>query len=38
LAQVQKLVEMGFPEALARSALESVGGDENSAFEKLCSG
>jgi len=38
LSQVQKLVEMGFPEALARSALESVGGDENLALEKLCSG
>ncbi|KAF9668076.1 hypothetical protein SADUNF_Sadunf15G0089800 [Salix dunnii] len=36
--KVQKLVEMGFPEALARSALESVGGDENLALEKLCSG
>ncbi|KAJ6970837.1 hypothetical protein NC653_035191 [Populus alba x Populus x berolinensis] len=36
--KVQKLVEMGFPEALARGALESVGGDENLALEKLCSG
>ncbi|KAF9671759.1 hypothetical protein SADUNF_Sadunf12G0081800 [Salix dunnii] len=27
--KVQKLVEMGFPEALARNALESVRGDEN---------
>lgn len=36
--QVQKLVEMGFPEALVRSTLESVGGDENMALEKLCSG
>ncbi|KAJ6882559.1 ubiquitin-conjugating enzyme E2 27-like isoform X2 [Populus alba x Populus x berolinensis] len=36
--KVQKLVEMGFPEALVRSALESVGGDENLALEKLCSG
>lgn len=35
--QVQKLVEMGFPEALARSTLEAVGGDENMALEKLCS-
>ncbi|KAL8140871.1 hypothetical protein V2J09_006892 [Rumex salicifolius] len=35
--KVQKLVEMGFPEALARSALEEVGGDENMALEKLCS-
>ncbi|KAL0290386.1 UNVERIFIED_CONTAM: Ubiquitin-conjugating enzyme E2 27 [Sesamum calycinum] len=37
LRQVQKLVEMGFPEALVRSTLESVGGDENLALEKLCS-
>ncbi|XP_028087489.1 ubiquitin-conjugating enzyme E2 27-like, partial [Camellia sinensis] len=36
--KVQKLVEMGFPEALVRSTLESVGGDENMALEKLCSG
>lgn len=36
--KVQKLVEMGFPEALVRSALEAVGGDENMALEKLCSG
>lgn len=35
--KVQKLVEMGFPEAQVRSALESVGGDENLALEKLCS-
>ncbi|KAG6410626.1 hypothetical protein SASPL_128691 [Salvia splendens] len=35
--KVQKLVEMGFSEALVRSALESVGGDENLALEKLCS-
>ncbi|CAL5327474.1 unnamed protein product [Camellia sinensis] len=35
--KVQKLVEMGFPEALVRSTLESVGGDENMALEKLCS-
>ncbi|KAL1562902.1 Ubiquitin-conjugating enzyme E2 27 [Salvia divinorum] len=35
--KVQKLVEMGFAEALVRSALESVGGDENMALEKLCS-
>lgn len=26
---------MGFPEALVRSTLESVGGDENMALEKL---
>lgn len=38
IVQVQKLVEMGFPEAQARSTLESVGGDENLALEKLCSG
>ncbi|KAL6996881.1 Ubiquitin-conjugating enzyme E2 27 [Sarracenia purpurea var. burkii] len=36
--KVQKLVEMGFPEALVRSTLDSVGGDENMALEKLCSG
>ncbi|KAK9277893.1 hypothetical protein L1049_027450 [Liquidambar formosana] len=34
--KVQKLVEMGFPEALVRSTLEVVGGDENLALEKLC--
>ncbi|KAL8230490.1 hypothetical protein R6Q57_000268 [Mikania cordata] len=36
--KVQKLVEMGFPEGLVRSTLEVVGGDENLALEKLCSG
>ncbi|KAH9611772.1 hypothetical protein KSS87_010754 [Heliosperma pusillum] len=36
--KVQKLVEMGFPEALVRSTLDVVGGDENLALEKLCSG
>ncbi|KAA8540642.1 hypothetical protein F0562_024439 [Nyssa sinensis] len=36
--KVQKLVEMGFPEASVRSALEASGGDENMALEKLCSG
>ncbi|KAK9066356.1 hypothetical protein SSX86_013691 [Deinandra increscens subsp. villosa] len=36
--KVQKLVEMGFPESLVRSTLEVVGGDENLALEKLCSG
>jgi ubiquitin-conjugating enzyme (huntingtin interacting protein 2) len=36
--QVQKLVEMGFPEDLVRSTLKSVDGDENLALEKLCSG
>lgn len=36
--QVQKLVEMGFPEDLVRSTLKSVDGDENMALEKLCSG
>ncbi|KAL2935592.1 Ubiquitin-conjugating enzyme E2 27 [Bienertia sinuspersici] len=35
--KVQRLVEMGFPEALVKSALEVVGGDENLALEKLCS-
>ncbi|KAM0947111.1 putative ubiquitin-conjugating enzyme E2, UBA-like superfamily, Ubiquitin-associated [Dioscorea sansibarensis] len=34
--KVQKLVEMGFPEALVRSTLDSVNGDENMALEKLC--
>jgi ubiquitin-conjugating enzyme (huntingtin interacting protein 2) len=36
--QVQKLVEMGFPEDLVRSTLKSVDGDENMALEKLCCG
>ncbi|XP_020261142.1 ubiquitin-conjugating enzyme E2 27-like isoform X2 [Asparagus officinalis] len=36
--KVQKLVEMGFPEALVRSTLEMVNGDENMALEQLCSG
>ncbi|KAF6137971.1 hypothetical protein GIB67_041844 [Kingdonia uniflora] len=36
--KVQKLVEMGFPECLVWTALEAVGGDENLALEKLCSG
>ncbi|KAJ4850148.1 Ubiquitin-conjugating enzyme E2 27 [Turnera subulata] len=36
--KVSKLVEMGFPEVLVRSTLESAGGDENLALEKLCSG
>ncbi|KAL3655059.1 Ubiquitin-conjugating enzyme E2 27 [Castilleja foliolosa] len=36
--KVQKLVEMGFLEASVRRALESVGGDENLALEKLCTG
>ncbi|KAH0448008.1 hypothetical protein IEQ34_021808 [Dendrobium chrysotoxum] len=36
--KVSKLVEMGFPEDLARSVLEAVKGDENAALEKLCSG
>lgn len=35
--KVQKLVEMGFPEALVRTTLEIVDGDENLALEKLCS-
>jgi ubiquitin-conjugating enzyme (huntingtin interacting protein 2) len=37
-SQVQKLVEMGFPEDMVRSVLKSVNGDENMALEKLCSG
>ncbi|KAF6161578.1 hypothetical protein GIB67_009457 [Kingdonia uniflora] len=36
--KVQKLVEMGFPEDLVRKSLDKVGGDENMALEKLCSG
>ncbi|KAJ7957201.1 putative Ubiquitin-conjugating enzyme E2 [Quillaja saponaria] len=36
--KVQKLVEMGFPEDQVKSTLEAVGGDENLALEKLCSG
>ncbi|CAA2966487.1 ubiquitin-conjugating enzyme E2 27 [Olea europaea subsp. europaea] len=36
--KVLKLVEMGFPDALVRSTLASVDGDENMALEKLCSG
>ncbi|KAJ9676546.1 hypothetical protein PVL29_021855 [Vitis rotundifolia] len=36
--KVQKLLEMGFAEASVRSALAAVGGDENLALEKLCSG
>ncbi|KAL9263980.1 Ubiquitin-conjugating enzyme E2 27-like protein [Drosera capensis] len=36
--KVQKLTEMGFPEALVRSTLEDVNGDENLALEKLCMG
>ncbi|KAF9607342.1 hypothetical protein IFM89_033930 [Coptis chinensis] len=36
--KVQKLVEMGFPEVLVRKTLDSVGGDENAALEKLCTG
>lgn len=36
--QLAKLVEMGFSEDIARTALESCGGDENAALEKLCSG
>ncbi|KAI4343571.1 hypothetical protein L6164_010905 [Bauhinia variegata] len=35
--KVQKLAEMGFPEAVARSTLEAVGGDENLALDRLCS-
>ncbi|KAH9574962.1 hypothetical protein CY35_01G087700 [Sphagnum magellanicum] len=36
--KLAKLVEMGFSEDIARSALDSCGGDENAALEKLCSG
>ncbi|RVW52569.1 Ubiquitin-conjugating enzyme E2 27 [Vitis vinifera] len=36
--KVQKLVEMGFPEASVRSTLAAFGGDENLALEKLCCG
>lgn len=36
--KVHKLVEMGFPQDLARTVLETVNGDENAALEKLCSG
>ncbi|PIA41924.1 hypothetical protein AQUCO_02100039v1 [Aquilegia coerulea] len=36
--KVQKLVEMGFPEVLVRKTLDIVGGDENLALEKLCTG
>ncbi|GAB2289360.1 Ubiquitin-conjugating enzyme E2 27 [Dionaea muscipula] len=36
--KVQKLTEMGFPEALVKSTLEAVNGDENLALEKLCMG
>ncbi|KAJ0261835.1 Ubiquitin-conjugating enzyme E2 27 [Hirschfeldia incana] len=36
--KVKRLVEMGFGDAQVRSAIESSGGDENVALEKLCSG
>ncbi|KAK9117637.1 hypothetical protein Sjap_016584 [Stephania japonica] len=36
--KVKKLVEMGFPENSVRKVLNTVGGDENLALEKLCSG
>ncbi|MCO5603973.1 hypothetical protein L7F22_058130 [Adiantum nelumboides] len=36
--KVLKFVEMGFSEDAARGALQSTGGDENAALEKLCSG
>lgn len=36
--QVQRLAEMGFPESSVKATLEMVGGDENMALEKLCSG
>ncbi|KAL1814560.1 hypothetical protein DCAR_0518717 [Daucus carota subsp. sativus] len=35
--KVRRLVEMGFPEVMAKDALDAVGGDENAALEKLCS-
>ncbi|KAL9813892.1 Ubiquitin-conjugating enzyme E2 27 [Arabidopsis thaliana] len=35
--KVKRLVEMGFGDAQVRSAIESSGGDENLALEKLCS-
>lgn len=35
--KIQKLVEMGFPEAQVRSTLEANGWDENMALEKLLS-
>lgn len=38
LGQVTKFVEMGFTEDAAKAALQSVGGDENAALEKLFSG
>jgi ubiquitin-conjugating enzyme (huntingtin interacting protein 2) len=34
--KLAKLVEMGFSEDTAKVALESCGGDENAALEKLC--
>ncbi|CAN6485512.1 unnamed protein product [Victoria cruziana] len=34
--KVQKLMEMGFTETQVRAALDSTGGDENMALEKLC--
>lgn len=37
MPQIQKLVEMGFPEAQVRSTLEATGWDENMALEKLLS-
>eukprot|EP00249_Psilotum_nudum_P000732 c12837_g1_i1 orf=683-1267(-) len=36
--KVAKLVEMGFSEDIATTALQSCNGDENAALEKLCSG
>nr|KAJ0215862.1 hypothetical protein LSAT_V11C300113740 [Lactuca sativa] len=32
---VKKLVEMGFPEALVKTTLQAVGGDEDMALERL---
>ncbi|KAJ7530905.1 hypothetical protein O6H91_14G024200 [Diphasiastrum complanatum] len=34
--KVAKLIEMGFSEEAAKNALQTCGGDENAALEKLC--
>ncbi|KAK4767126.1 hypothetical protein SAY86_014876 [Trapa natans] len=36
--KVKKLADMGFSDPIIRSTLEAVGGDENLALERLCSG
>lgn len=36
--KIAKFIEMGFSEDIASAALQSVGGDENAALEKLISG